>query len=110
MAWDVRGTLYVAEVKSIRDGNEESQLRHGLGQVLHYKQRFIDSGNEIVEAVLAVEREPSDTIWNRVCEMAGVILVWPEIFDSLFETESDSGPVADELPDWLSKALNDPNY
>ena len=110
LAWDARGILYVAEVKSIRDGNEESQLRHGLGQVLHYKQRFIDSGNETVEAVLAVEREPSDSVWGRVCEMAGVILVWPETFDSLFEAESGTGPVADELPDWLAQAINDPNY
>lgn len=110
LAWDVRGTLYVAEVKSIRDGNEESQLRHGLGQVLHYKQRFLDLGEDPVVAVLAVEREPSDSVWGRVCEMAGVILVWPGTFDSLFEAASDTGPVADELPDWLAQAINDPNY
>ena len=109
LAWDVRGVLYVAEIKSIRDGNEESQLRHGLGQVLHYKQKFIDSGNEAVKAVLAVEKEPTDSIWSRVCEMAGVVLVWPEIFDSLFKTESDSGPSVDELPDWLSEILDDTN-
>ena len=42
--------------------------------------------------------------------MAGVILVWPETFDSLFEAESGTGPVADELPDWLAPAINDPNY
>ena len=105
----MRGVLYVAEIKSIRDGNEESQLRHGLGQVLHYKQKFIDSGNEAVKAVLAVEKEPTDSIWSRVCEMAGVVLVWPEIFDSLFKTESDSGPSVDELPDWLSEILDDTN-
>jgi hypothetical protein len=34
LAWDARGTVFVAEVKSITDQNEEEQLRLGLGQVL----------------------------------------------------------------------------
>src|SRR5262249_26204524 len=34
LAWEAEGTVFVAEIKSITDANEEGQLRLGLGQVL----------------------------------------------------------------------------
>lgn len=34
LAWEAKGTVFVAEVKSVTDANEEEQLRLGLGQVL----------------------------------------------------------------------------
>ena len=37
LAWRDAGTVYVAEVKSRTDQNEERQLRLGLGQVLRYR-------------------------------------------------------------------------
>ena len=83
LAWYVGGRIYVTEVKSITDDNEESQLRHGLGQVLHYKMQLIESGQEAI-AVLAVERKPPE-IWEKVCEMVNVILVWPGEFKRCFK-------------------------
>lgn len=40
LAWQANGTIFVAEVKSITDDNEEEQLRLGLGQVLRYRHRL----------------------------------------------------------------------
>jgi hypothetical protein len=37
LAWEADGTVFVAEIKSIADDNEEEQLRLGLGQVLRYR-------------------------------------------------------------------------
>jgi hypothetical protein len=39
LAWEANGTVFVAEVKSVTDQNEEGQLRLGLGQVLPNRQR-----------------------------------------------------------------------
>ncbi|MBK8690958.1 MAG: hypothetical protein IPN17_01280 [Deltaproteobacteria bacterium] len=36
-AWEDNGVLYVAEIKSVTDENQEKQLRLGLGQVLRYR-------------------------------------------------------------------------
>ncbi len=37
LAWEDGRVLFVAEVKSVTDINEEGQLRLGLGQVLRYR-------------------------------------------------------------------------
>jgi hypothetical protein len=36
LAWEYGGSIYLAEVKSITDVNEEGQLRLGLGQLLRF--------------------------------------------------------------------------
>jgi hypothetical protein len=82
LAWvNADGKVSVAEIKSITSGNEEQQLRLGLGQVLRYRQllasRFAD-----VMAVLAVERKPSDVTWCVLCDSLGVRLVWPDTMRS----------------------------
>ena len=46
------GTVFVAEIKSITDDNEEEQFRLGLGQVLRYRHRLQKLGHEHVVAVL----------------------------------------------------------
>lgn len=78
VAWRREGSIFVAEVKSLTPGNEEKQLRLGLGQVLRYAQQL--AGGIPVVPVLAVERCPSDSSWEYLCKRLGVILVWPEIF------------------------------
>lgn len=88
--WGPGPTLVVAEVKSITDDNETSQLRHGLGQVLHYKSQILNgscgaSQPEDCLAVLAVEREPRDPIWEDVCRRNHVKLVWPGEFMRCFD-------------------------
>lgn len=76
--WTVDGAVWVAEVKSLTDKNEERQLRLGLGQLLRYKQGLSKEGAH-VRAVLAVERKPSDPDWEALCDDLGVVLVWPEV-------------------------------
>jgi hypothetical protein len=76
LAWDDDGRLFVAEVKSMTNANEEKQLRLGLGQVLRYKQVLSRYGREVT-AVLAVEHRPADHTWEELCADLDVILVWP---------------------------------
>ena len=75
IAWETEGTVFVAEVKSITDDNEEEQLRLGLGQVLRYRHRLQALGHDHVVAVLAPERAPRDSSWRDLCDEVGVVLL-----------------------------------
>lgn len=75
IAWVTEGTVFVAEIKSITDDNEEEQLRLGLGQVLRYRHRLRGLGHDRVVAVLAPERAPRDTSWEELCDELGVVLL-----------------------------------
>ena len=75
IAWETEGTVFVAEVKSITDDNEEEQLRLGLGQVLRYRHRLQGLGHDHVVAVLAPERAPRDCSWVELCHELGVVLL-----------------------------------
>lgn len=80
LAWiDRHGRCIVVEVKSLTRANESKQLRLGLGQVLDYADSLRDDGREVYP-VLAVEKEPLERRWLRVCESVGVQLVWPDLF------------------------------
>lgn len=75
LAWETNGTVFVAEIKSITDANEEGQLRLGLGQVLRNRQRLRALGHEPVVAVLVPERAPRDVAWRELCDELGVVLL-----------------------------------
>jgi hypothetical protein len=75
LAWEANGTIFVAEVKSITDENEEEQLRLGLGQVLRYRHRLERLQHDGVVAVLVPERAPRDTSWRDLCYELGVVLL-----------------------------------
>lgn len=82
LAWEHGETVFVAEVKSITDGNKDKQLRLGVGQVLHYRYELARGGREVV-AVLVTERSPDTGGWIEFCASLGVTIVWPGAFDRL---------------------------
>ena len=75
IAWEHRGELYVAEVKSITDANEERHLRLGLGQVIRYRAMLSLLTGGAVRAILVPERPPRDGAWRATCLDVGVRLV-----------------------------------
>lgn len=75
LAWQIGNTVYVAEVKSTTDENEEEQLRLGLGQVLRYRHSLSRLGHVDVVAVLVPERDPRDDAWRELCSELGVVLM-----------------------------------
>jgi hypothetical protein len=75
LAWTTDEAVFVAEIKSITDENEEGQLRLGLGQVLRYRYQLEKLGHQHVLAVLVPEREPRDPSWRELCETVGVIML-----------------------------------
>jgi hypothetical protein len=75
LAWQIGDTVFVAEIKSITDDNEEEQLRLGLGQVLRYRQRLQRIGYPKVIAVLIPERPPRDPSWAELCHDLHVIML-----------------------------------
>jgi hypothetical protein len=83
LGWHEGAGFTVVEVKSLSDGNEEHQIRYGIGQLLDYRAQ-LRSEFARVRSVLAVAREPSDLRWVRVCRDAGIVLVWPATFHTLF--------------------------
>jgi hypothetical protein len=84
IAWINDDVVFVAEVKSLTDVNEDRQLRLGLGQVLSYVHVLDWPGIQGARAVLAVERKPSADYWITLCAEHDVSLTWPETFDDLF--------------------------
>jgi len=82
IAWSGSGTIYVAEVKSLTDENEEKQLRLGLGQVLRYRH-LLRKRYPAVRAILMVEREPRDESWVTLCKELKVYLITPMRVQSL---------------------------
>lgn len=84
LVWrNVNGVITVCEVKSLTQANETRQLRTGLGQVLDYQDQLAGRASA-VEAVLWVEREPSERRWVDLCQRVGVTLAWPGQEDSVF--------------------------
>lgn len=80
LLWETESCVWVAEVKSITDKNEERQLRLGLGQLLRYRHRLITSA-VAARAVLMIERARMDSEWNTLCADLDVVLVWPAVLD-----------------------------
>ena len=70
--------IWIAEIKSVTNANEEKQLRLGLGQVLRYCQILKTKGN--VHGALVIERAPSDLTWIDLCEAHNILLAWPDVF------------------------------
>jgi hypothetical protein len=96
LAWHYAGTLWVAEIKSLREENEENQLRLGLGQVLRYRKLLRARGK--VRAVLAVSRQPTDPSWHELCADCDVDLVWRQSWNSaLFRSSAARGKQANRL-------------
>ena len=88
IAWTTGEVLYLCEVKSLTDDNEESQLRLGLGQVLSYIHRTHGghwNGITRIRGVLAVERPPVRTDWVGICAANSITLTWPDRYAALFE-------------------------
>lgn len=79
IAWKQGETVYVAEIKSLTDKNQEKQLRLGLGQVLRYSHLLMRNHDQ-VKALLVTEREPIDTGWVELCAQLGIVLTWPSDF------------------------------
>jgi hypothetical protein len=83
LAWELNGTVWVAEIKSMTNSNEEKQLRLGLGQILRYRQ-LLQIGDRRVRALIAAEKRPTDgQRWVELCESLEVLLTWPEKFEEL---------------------------
>jgi hypothetical protein len=80
IAWKYNDEVWIAEIKSVTESNEEKQLRLGLGQVLRYCHVLKTKGN--TRGVLVIERAPSDATWIDLCEAHNVLLAWPEVFHS----------------------------
>jgi hypothetical protein len=89
LAWDCAAGRVVAEVKTLGETSEDTQLRLGLGQVLQYRwQEDQDRRTDATIAVLIVSREPCGP-WVDVCNAAGIRLVWPPFaFDDLLDPPS----------------------
>ncbi|WP_147281273.1 hypothetical protein [Gaiella occulta] len=78
LAWVDDDNVWVAEVKSTTEKNEERQLRLAIGQVVRYRERLSTDG-AIVRAMIAVENAPFDESWIDLCGREGIALVWPEV-------------------------------
>ena len=86
IAWKIKETLYVCEVKSLSASNEERQLRMAIGQVIRYRQKLGALGYEPVIAVIATEVCPVDKSWDDLCTNENIVLLWPEIAEQRLQS------------------------
>jgi len=85
LAWigDHQG-IFLAEIKSLTDANEESQIRYGLGQLLDYAAQLTHGGETVSASYLVLERAPSNPErWLRACESGGAVLGWAPEFKTV---------------------------
>lgn len=76
VGWRLGESLVICEVKST-SGDETTQLRLGLGQVLHYRATAQHLVRGPVIAALLIEHEPMEPIWSDLCRELEVTLFWP---------------------------------
>lgn len=80
---EVKGRVFIAEVKSLTGGREEQQIRLGIGQVLDYCHTLRTmqlAGITDVRPVLVLEREPKDARWFGLTNSVSMILTYPPDF------------------------------
>lgn len=77
LCWKKGDQFYFLEVKSIHDGNENEQIRRGIGQVAEYRYHFEEQGYIVEKAFLAVTRKPSKKHWEKVCSGLDIQLITP---------------------------------
>lgn len=84
LAWEITNeSIGIAEVKSITDTNEASQIRLGLGQVLDYGHRMKARGFT-PHLFLVLERPPrNENHWKQLCSTHSVTLTWAPSFRSV---------------------------
>ncbi|WFE99604.1 hypothetical protein [Micromonospora sp. WMMD964] len=96
VAWrDASGRQFIAEVKSLVDGNQTEQLRLGLGQLLEYRHRLAILGVPVTAVLLVTHVH--DRSWGQVCAENGIILVAADenvAWQSLDSTAMTAGPTA----------------
>lgn len=51
----------------------------GRGQIVRFREQLTGEVKP-PQAVLVVERAPSDALWIDFCDESDVMLVWPEVF------------------------------
>lgn len=84
LAWREATGTAIAEVKSLTDANQATQIRLGLGQLLDYATAMEARGEVVSCLILAVEFEPSSSAhWRRTCQRAGVHLCWAPDFEGV---------------------------
>jgi hypothetical protein len=89
LAWKTEAGLFVCEVKSLSIANEERQMRMAMGQVIRYRQKLTACGYEPVAAVIAAEKQPSDTSWEELCLDEDIVLIWPDTAENVLRTECE---------------------
>ena len=95
LCWDTPSALWVVEVKSITDENEERQLRLGLGQVLRYRA-LLGTASKPVRAAVMAERKPKDEGWHTLFKDLGVTLLWPNLIEKAGNKLPSQGDACDQ--------------
>jgi len=94
LAWTKNEEIWVAEIKSITNSNEEKQLRLGLGQVLRYCQLLRSKGT--VRGALVTEKALTDISWEKLCDDCNILLIWPENWEKKLVTQFNKHFVDDK--------------
>lgn len=51
-------------------------------QLIRYRQKLAAKGHEPITAVIATERQPSDSSWQELCAHEGIVLLWPHVAEN----------------------------
>ncbi|MFI1718878.1 hypothetical protein [Streptomyces litmocidini] len=75
--WSRGDEVFIAEVKSLSDANEDQQIRLGIGQILDYAHQLkLARTHGLVRPVLVLERQPGDPRWVSLASESGILLTW----------------------------------
>jgi hypothetical protein len=83
--WTSANIVFLAEVKSLRNTDQDQQIRLGVGQILDYASQVrLKMPSARLQAVLVLERRPSELArWASLAKDHGLILSWAPEFPEL---------------------------
>jgi hypothetical protein len=87
IAWKSYKNFWIVEVKSLPNGGETSQLRIGLGQLLHYKEQLRKKYPKLtIRTVLALEKRPEfEEMWRSICDDSNIVFCYGPEFRALIK-------------------------
>ena len=64
-------------------------MRMAIGQVIRYRQKLTAAGYEPVTAIIATEKQPSDSSWEDLCADEDIVLISPDTAEKTLRSECE---------------------
>jgi hypothetical protein len=82
IGWQDGARVYIGEVKSLRETDQDQQIRLGIGQLLDYSHQ-LEANSQQVTPVLVLERKPTSIRWAALADAHGLLMTYGPRFPGI---------------------------